>query len=50
MVDGHFHEAGDVVGGMLAVSIHEKRMRESRLQGCFHRHESRATFAMILWQ
>jgi hypothetical protein len=35
---------------MLAVGIHEKRMRESRLQGCFHRHESRATFAMILWQ
>ena len=50
VLKGSFYEANDVIGGMLSVRIHEKRMREACVQSCFHRDESRATFAMILCQ
>ena len=50
VLKGSLYEANDVIGGMLSVRIHEKRMREACSQSGFHRDESRATFAMILLQ
>ena len=50
VLKGSLNEPNDVIGGMLSVRIHEKRMREACDQSCFHRDESRTTFAMILWQ